>query len=85
MSTGTPQPDEESLHWAIEAVAAEWPTYGYRRITQQLRWQGCTVFYTFDVMNVKRLQCQHFLHALLVHIGVGMSDGDAVCGSSLPV
>jgi hypothetical protein len=32
----------------------------------------------FDEMNVKRLQCQHFLHALLVPIGVGTPHGDAV-------
>jgi transposase InsO family protein len=29
--------DETVLKAAIEAVAAEWPTYGYRRVTQELR------------------------------------------------
>lgn len=32
-------PDETVLKAAIEAVAAEWPTYGYRRVTKELRQQ----------------------------------------------
>jgi putative transposase len=42
-------PDEARLKGAIKKTAAEWPTYGYRRITQQLRrgeW----------VVNPKRVQ-----------------------------
>ena len=35
--------DEEALQQAIEAEAAQWPTYGYRWITHQLRRQGWTV------------------------------------------
>ncbi len=35
--------DEEALQQAIEAEATQWPTYGYRRITHQLRRQGWTV------------------------------------------
>ena len=35
--------DEEALGQAIEAEAAQWLTYGYRRITHQLRRQGWTV------------------------------------------
>jgi putative transposase len=31
--------DETALKVAIEAVAAEWPTYGYRRVTKELRQQ----------------------------------------------
>ena len=31
------QPDESELKAAIRTVAAEWPTYGYRRTTKQLR------------------------------------------------
>ena len=31
------QPEEGELKTAIRAVAAEWPTYGYRRTTEQLR------------------------------------------------
>ena len=30
------QRDETKIEAAIEAVAAEWPTYGYRRVTAQL-------------------------------------------------
>jgi transposase InsO family protein len=30
-------PDEAKLKGAIKKTAAEWPTYGYRRITEQLR------------------------------------------------
>ena len=36
------EPDEAKLKAAIEAVAAEWPTYGSRR-TAQLRRQGWTI------------------------------------------
>lgn len=32
--------DESALRAAIEKVAGEWPTYGYRRITAQLRREG---------------------------------------------
>ena len=31
------QPNESELKTAIRAVTAEWPTYGYRRTTEQLR------------------------------------------------
>jgi len=31
----TERPDEAELKAAIKAVAAEWPTYGYRRVTAQ--------------------------------------------------
>jgi len=38
------QREEESpLQAAIQAVVAEWPTYGYRRVTAQLRRQGWRV------------------------------------------
>jgi putative transposase len=37
------QPDETELKAAIEAVVTEWPTYGYRRVTAQLRRQGWAV------------------------------------------
>ena len=43
------QPDEGYLRAAIKAVAAEWPTYGYRRITAQLRRQEW-------IVNHKRVQ-----------------------------
>ena len=35
--------DETEIKAAIEAVAAEWPTYGYRRVTAQLQRQGWEV------------------------------------------
>jgi transposase InsO family protein len=43
------EPDETALKAAIEAVAAEWPMYGSRRVTAQLRRQGWTI-------NRKRVQ-----------------------------
>ena len=45
----TERPDEAELKAAIKAVAAEWPTYGYRRVTAQLRRQDWSV-------NHKRVQ-----------------------------
>ncbi len=45
----TERPDEAKLEAAMKAVAAEWPTYGYRRITAQLRRQDWRV-------NHKRVQ-----------------------------
>jgi len=41
--------DEARLKEAIKETAAEWPTYGYRRITEQLRREGW-------VVNHKRVQ-----------------------------
>jgi putative transposase len=41
--------DEIALKAAIKAVGAEWPTYGYRRVTAQLRRQGW-------IVNHKRVQ-----------------------------
>ena len=39
-----PEPqDEDEVKSAIEKVAAEWPTYGYRRVTKQLQRQGWDV------------------------------------------
>ena len=35
--------EESELKLAIEQVASEWPTYGSRRITAQLRRQGQAV------------------------------------------
>lgn len=35
--------EDPALQAAIQAVAAEWPTYGYRRVTAQLRRQGWRV------------------------------------------
>ena len=41
--------DETEVKSAIEEVVIEWPTYGYRRVTKQLRRKGRTV-------NKKRVQ-----------------------------
>ena len=43
------QRDETEDRAAIESVAAEWPTYGYRRVTKQLHRQD-------RVLNKKRVQ-----------------------------
>jgi len=43
------QSDETELRTTIEGVAAEWPTYGYRRVTAQLRREG-------RVVNHKRVR-----------------------------
>ena len=37
--SGAEPVDELALRAAIKELAAEWPTYGYRRVTQQLRRQ----------------------------------------------
>jgi transposase InsO family protein len=37
------QPDDKEVKAAIQTVAGEWPTYGYRRVTAQLRREGWTV------------------------------------------
>ncbi len=39
----TAPPDDTKLREAIETASEEWPTYGYRRITAQLRRQGWQV------------------------------------------
>ena len=36
-------PDETALKAALEEVAGRWPTYGYRRLTAQLRREGTAV------------------------------------------
>jgi len=36
-------PDESGLRPAIDALAAQWPTYGSRRVMMELRRQGCTI------------------------------------------
>jgi transposase InsO family protein len=39
----TVPPDETDLEQAIESVIADWPTYGTRRVTAQLRRQGWAI------------------------------------------
>ena len=41
--------DETEVRSAIQGVVAEWPTYGYRRVTKQLRRKG-------RIVNKKRVQ-----------------------------
>jgi putative transposase len=48
------EPDEQALKEAITEVAATWPTYGYRRITAQLRREGWLV----NSKGVRRLMGQ---------------------------
>ena len=42
-------PEEAELREAIKETAADWPTYGYRRLTEQLKRNGWAV-------NHKRVQ-----------------------------
>lgn len=51
--------DETEIKAAIEAVAAEWPTYGYRRVTAQLQRQGWEV----NHKRVRRLMGEMSLQA----------------------
>ena len=49
-------PEEAKLKEAIKETAAEWPTYGYRRLTEQLKREGWAV-------NHKRVQrLMHLMH-----------------------
>ncbi len=48
------EPDNQALKEAITQVAASWPTYGYRRITAQLRREGWLV----NSKRVRRLMGQ---------------------------
>lgn len=51
-------PDESALREALQLMAGEWPTYGYRRLTAQLQRQGWSV----NSKRVRRLMRQ--LHLL---------------------
>jgi putative transposase len=55
------RPDEATLRVAIKTVAAEWPTYGYRRVTAQLRRQDWPV----NHKRVRRLMREMSLQAKL--------------------
>ena len=46
--------EDQLLKQAIQTVAGEWPTYGYRRITEQLNRQGWQV----NHKRVYRFMCQ---------------------------
>jgi len=59
--------EEQHLRQAIQVVAGEWPTYGYRRITAQLNRQGWAVNHKriyrlmgqMGIKRVKRSQKRH--------------------------
>ena len=51
--------DEANLKKAIKGVAADWPTYGYRRVTAQLRRQEWLV----NHKRVQRLMCSMDIQA----------------------
>ncbi len=53
----SPTPDEQTLIEAIEAVVEEWPTYGYRRVTFELRRKGWTINHkrVLRVMHQRKL------------------------------
>ena len=53
------EPDDKEMRAAIEAVVGEWPTYGCRRVTAQLRRQGWMV-------NPKRVSRHMRMMGLLV-------------------
>jgi putative transposase len=57
------QRDEAKLKAAIKAVIAEWPTYGYRRVTAQLRRQEWLV----NHKRVQRLMQEMYLQAKTKH------------------
>jgi putative transposase len=50
--------DDQTLEQAIEVVAAEWPTYGYRRVTRQLHRQGWTVNHKVVQAKLKEMGLQ---------------------------
>ena len=49
-----PAPDEALLRSALQGLAAEWPTYGYRRLTAQLR----RADYHVNSKRVRRLMAE---------------------------
>jgi transposase InsO family protein len=51
--------DERKLREVIEQIAAEWPKYGYRRVTAQLRRQGWLV----NSKRVRRMMAEMGLQA----------------------
>jgi putative transposase len=63
--------DERELKAAIEAVVAEWPTYGYRRVTAQLRRQEWVV----NHKRVRRLMREMGLQARIKHKKRKTTDG----------
>ena len=54
------QKAEEELQRAIEEIAAQWPTYGYRRVTHQLRRINWTINHkkVYRIMREMGLQAR---------------------------
>lgn len=60
--TAAPAPDDEAeLRAAVQRLAGEWPTYGYRRLTVMLRREGWTI----NSKRVRRLMTALGIHGLL--------------------
>ena len=57
--TPAPAPDDQAAKAALEQVAGEWPTYGYRRLTKQLARAGHSV----NCKRVRRLMGELGLQA----------------------
>ena len=63
--------DDEALIARIEAICAEFPRYGYRRVTAQLRHEGRRV----NHKRVARIMCERGLSVKLRRQAVRTSDG----------
>jgi transposase InsO family protein len=59
--TAEPAEDDSALRAALERLAGQWPTYGYRRLTAMLRREGQEV----NSKRVRRLMTQMGIHGLL--------------------
>lgn len=64
--------DESELRAAISQLAAQWPTYGYRRITAELQRAGWTV----NRKRVARLMAEMGLQAKVKRSGKRTTDSD---------
>jgi len=60
-SGALPPDDEPDLRAALQRLAGEWPTYGYRRLTALLRREGRKV----NSKRVRRLMTELGIHGLL--------------------
>jgi transposase InsO family protein len=66
------QPDETEIRADIEDVAADWPTYGYRRVTAQLRRLGWVV----NHKRVRRLMQEMDIKAKIKRKGRRTTNSD---------
>jgi putative transposase len=65
--------DEQELTGKIEAICEQWPAYGYRRVTHQLRREGRSI----NHKRVARIMAERGLQAALPRRFVATSDGAA--------